>query len=257
MKTVGEFINHIFKKYKMNQPKNIILCISILIIIQSLISHSIFYNIENFTGGNIIADNAGHFKWNAKLLFDFLTIQKLINPEIVFDTDIIEQQVTPNEMKFFFKHKYFYWSEDTKEKYIDFINHNPSVRIFAKDALNKAQTIYNENAILQLLYTQSREGKFLIYGVKPKPSATAKAEKEYAYGYNSGLQGENDRILCSENNKLVRKQNKYRDGLNQTIITELNNNDLEKEIPGFKFLKNKCNPCLNLFDHKKCHFLFL
>lgn len=252
---MGEYINNIFKKYNIYKPKNIILCISVLILIQWLISHAIFYRIENFTGDGVNHDNT--FKWTDKMLFNFLTIQKLINPEIVFDTDIIEQQVTPNEMKFFFKHKYFYWNEDTKEKYMDFINHNPSVRIFAKDALNKAQTIYNENAILQLLYTQSREGKFLIYGVKPNASATTIAEKEYAYGYTSGLQGENDRILCSENNKLVRKQNKYRDGLKQTIVTELNNNDLEKEIPGFKFLKNKCNPCLNLIDHKKCGFLFV
>jgi hypothetical protein len=187
------------------------------------------------------------------MLFDFLTIQKLINPGIVFDTNIIQKQVTPNEMNFFFKHKYFYWTPETKQKYIDFINHNPTVRIFANDALNKAQTIYNEKAILQLLYTQSNEGKFLIYGVTYKSSASS--EKEFLYGYNFGLQGENDIILCGENNKLIRKQNKL--GLNQTIVTELNDNDLEKEIPGFKFLKDKCNPCLNLIDNKKCGFLFL
>ena len=155
--------------------KNIILYVCVLILIQCLISHLIFYKRENFT------PDVTPFQWTNQLIYDFLTIQKLINPGIVFDTNIIKQQVSQNEMNFFFKNKYFYWSEDTKQKYMIFINNNPSIRSFAKDALNKAQTIYNENAILQLLYTQSKEtqskeGKFLIYG------------REYAYGYNSGLQ---------------------------------------------------------------------
>ena len=46
-------------------------------------------------------------------------------------------------------------------------------------------------------------------------------------------------------------------GINETIVTDLNDNDLENEILGFKFLKNKCNPCLNLIDHKNCGFLFV
>ena len=232
--------------------KNIILYVCVLILIQCLISHLIFYKRENFT------PDAAPFQWTSQLLFDFLTIQKLINPGIVFDTNIIKQQVSTNEMKFFFQNKYFYWSDDTKQKYMVFINNNPSIRSFANDALNKAQTIYNENAILQLLYTQSKEGKFLIYG--RVPSTTAKTE--YAYGYNSGLQSENERFVCGENKnkefllqKIVNTQNEF--GLTETKVTDLNNNDLENEISGFKFLKDKCNPCLNLIDNKKCEFLIL
>ncbi len=253
---MGEFINNIFKKYNIYKPKNIILCIYVLILIQTFISHSLFYKIENFTGDN--SDDEKSFKWTDQLLFDFLTIQNLINPGIVFDTNIIQKQVTPNEMNFFFKNKYFYWSETTKQKYIDFINHNSSIRIIAQDALNKSQTIYNETAILQLLYTQSKEGKFLIYG--GKPISNEKIESDY--GYNSGLQSENDRVLCGENKnkefilqKIVTKPNNL--GINETIVTDLNNNDLENEILGFKFLKNKCNPCLNLINNTKCEFLLL
>lgn len=257
---MGEYINNIFKKYNIYKPKNIILCISVLILIQWFISHTLFYRIENFTGDSVNHDNP--FKWTDNMLFNFLTIQKLINPEIVFDTNIIQQQVTQNEMNFFFKNKYFYWGEDTKQKYMDFINHHPSIRIFAKDALNKAQTIYNENAILQLLYTQSKEGKFLIYGGKPISYAEKDADADAVadYGYKSGLQGENERIVCGENKnkdfllqKIVKKPNKS--GINETVVTDLNDNDLENEILGFKFLKNKCNPCLNLIDNTKCAFL--
>ena len=253
---MSEFINNIFKKYNIYKPKNIILCISVLILIQTFISHLFFYKIENFTGDN--TDHEKSFKWTEKLLFDFLTIQKLINPGIVFDTNIIQKQVTPNEMKFFFKNNYFYWSEATKEKYIHFINHNPSIRIISQDALNKSQTIYNETAILQLLYTQSKEGKFLIYGGK----TMSNAKNDPDYGYNSGLRGGRERILCGENKnkefilqKIVTKSNNF--GINETSVTDLNNNELENEILGFKFLKNKCNPCLNLINNTKCEFLLL
>ena len=249
---MGEYINNIFKKYNIYKSKNIILCISVLILIQWLISHAIFYRIENFTGDGVNDDNS--FKWTDKMLFNFLTIQKLINPEIVFDTNIIQEQVTQNEMNFFFKNKYFYWSEDTKQKYMDFINKNPSVRIIAKDALNKAETIYNENAILQLLYTQSKEGKFLIYGIRTRTNS----EKENAYGNNSGLKSENDRIICGKNkNKDWVLQKIVYNNENKTNVTDLNNDDLENEVFGFKFLKNTCNPCLNLINHKKCTFLLL
>lgn len=249
---MGEYINNIFKKYNIYKPKNIILCISVLILILWLISHTLFYKRETF----IAADDSGSFKWTDKMLFDFLSIQKLINPGIVFDTNIIQQQVTPNEMEFFFQHKYFYWTPETEQKYMDFINHNPTIRILAKDALNKAQTIYNENAILQLLYTQSNEGKFLIYGRK----SITPSENATDYGYNSGLQGENEQIVCGTNKnkdfllqKIVNQPNEF--GINETIVTDLNVNDLENEIFGFKFLKNKCNPCLNLIDNNKCKFL--
>lgn len=251
---MGEYINHIFKKYSFYKPKNIILYVSVLILIQWLISHALFYKMETFTATNSNTDEAKTFHWTDQLLFEFLTIQKLINPGIVFDTNIIQQQVTPNEMKFFFKNKYFYWSEDTKQKYMDFINHNPSIRSFANDALRKAHTIYNENAILQLLYTQSKEGKFLIYGIRTQ----ANSEKENAYGNNSGLQSENDQIICGKNkNKDWVLQKIVYNNENKTNVTDLNNDDLENEILGFKFLKNSCNPCLNLINHKKCEFLLL
>lgn len=153
------FINNILKNdniYK-TPSKNIILYISVLILIQGFISHYLFYKIEFFNGPG--GDTSKPFKWTTQLLHDFLTIQQLMNPEIVFDTNIIQQQVTPDEMEFFFKNKYFYWSENTKKKYIYLIDHNPTIRVNAENELNRAQSIYNENAILQFLYIRGKLNK--------------------------------------------------------------------------------------------------
>lgn len=147
-----KFINHVY------QFKNIILFVFVLMLIKGLTYKHFVYKIENFNS-NSNKNESKTFKWTNQLLFDFLTIQKLINPGIIFDTNIIKEQVTEDEMKFFLKNKYFYWSEDTKQKYLYFINHNPIIRITANSALNNAQTIYNETAILQFLYIRSNEIK--------------------------------------------------------------------------------------------------
>ncbi len=153
------YINNSLKNYNMYKPTNIILYVSCLILIQGLMSRYLFYKLENFTEADDNIKSNKSFDWTNKLLFDFLTIQKLINPGVVFDTNIIKNQVTLDEMQFFIKNKYFYWSKPTTHKYLHMIHHNSIIRINPMDALHKAQTIYNENAILQFLYVYRKKNQ--------------------------------------------------------------------------------------------------
>ena len=82
---------------------------------------------------------------------------------------------------------------------MDAVSQNPYIRTSPEDSANTAKTIYNENAILQILNMQSPQGQFLLHGVKiPDADVDAVA----AYGVNSGLiSNKNTVIRCQINPK--------------------------------------------------------
>lgn len=197
------------------------------------------------------------FTWNPSSTDNFLNIQKLINPKIVFDVQEIQKQVPQEEVDYFIKNGKWNWSEKTKELYKKSLDNNPYVRTEPEDAINTASTIYNENAILQMLSWQTKEGQFLLNGVSIHGGKTNPYEALPNgwgdYAFNSKQITKNNKVIKCEYDKnkksglsLHEIENMGNERILNTHVkrdTEIDYKDLEKIIPGFTFLKEPCNPC--------------
>jgi hypothetical protein len=197
------------------------------------------------------------FAWNPQSTQDFILIQSTINPQKVFDVNLIQKnQVSQSELDYFNKHKMWPWSQKTIELYVESLTKNPFIRTWPEDGVNYARSIYNEAAILRVLSYQTKEGQFLLNGVLVQdPSGNRMEDLPNGFGdfpYKSGLLGNksDDVIKCNMNNPngaaLERTTYTGKGGIygEQTSkVTPVDYNDLENIIPGFTFLNAPCNPC--------------
>jgi hypothetical protein len=197
------------------------------------------------------------FQWSPESKKNFLLIQNTLNRGTVFDIELISKnQASQDEVDFFNANGVWPWSPEVTKLYVEAIERNPYIRTYTGDAVIQARKIYNQAAILRVIFQQSREGQFLINGVQIKNKNGNKNEDLPSgfgkFGYNSGLIGhlENDVIKCkSDNSGLERISYTGKGGIfgQQTKkITNVSNNDLENLIPGFNFLNGPCNPCVAL-----------
>lgn len=198
-----------------------------------------------------------NFTWNKDLTQDFLLIQNTINPNKIFDVNMIQNsQASQEEVVYFNKHGMWPWSQKTIKLYEEAVNSNPYIRTYSGDAINYARTVYNESVILRILSYQTKEGKFLLNGVLVKDSSGNSIEtipNGYGeFGYKSGLieNKTNDIIKCNmtKPNGSVLERIIYTGkggifGEQTSKVTNVDYNKLENIIPGFKFLNGKCNPC--------------
>ena len=186
---------------------------------------------------------------------DFLHIQHTINPKIVFDMEIIKKQASQTELDYFLKNGMWPWSQDVINLYTEAVNKNPFIRTYSGDSVNYARKIYNQAAILRLLSIETKEGNFLISGVQinggPKNDLEDLPSGYGDFGYESGLMKHmNPVIKCNVDNN-------GNASLEKTVYTgkggifgeqtskknPVDYNNLESEIPGFKFLNRPCDPC--------------
>ena len=197
--------------------------------------------------------NAG-FTQDSKL--EFLRIQNTINKQKIFDMNVLETQASQEELDYFNKHGMWPWSQKVIELYKESIKNNPFIRTLPKQAVNYARTVYNQAAILRILSYQTKEGEFLLNGVLVKDPSGNSAEDLPSgfgeFGYSSGLIGNRsyDVIKCNlkddSNPKLERIRYTGKGGIfgQQTEkVSDVSYNELEKIVPGFKFLSSPCNPC--------------
>ena len=192
----------------------------------------------------------------------FLQIQNTINPHTNFDTDKLQQQVTQTELDYYLKNGIWPWSQKVIKLYKEASAKNKLIRTSPQDSLNDARKIYNQNAILQILSYQTKEGQFLINGLtihNNNPNPLEDLPSGFGtFGYQSGLIGHlnNDEIKCNidpfnKNSHLEKIHYTGKGGIfgeQSKQITSLNYNDLESEIPGFQFIDGPCNPC-SVFDN--------
>jgi hypothetical protein len=192
------------------------------------------------------------FELSSESQNNFLKIQSTINPKIVFDMEIIKQQASQDELDYFLENDMWPWSQDTIDFYTEAINSNPFIRTYAGDSVNYARSIYNEAAILQVLFLQTSEGKFLISGVQINGGNKNVLPSGFGnFGYKSGLiEHMNPVIKCNidDNGKTTLEKTEYIGrgrifGEQTSKKSGVDYNDLESEIPGFKFLNGPCNPC--------------
>jgi hypothetical protein len=185
----------------------------------------------------------------------FLGIEYTTNRQKVFDMDIINQQATQEEIDYYNENSMWPWSQQVIDLYKDALTRNTYVRSLPDDGVLTARKVYNQNAILRALSYQTKEGQFLINGVLVQnPNSVEELPNGFGdFGYNSGLSSDNtkDLIKCnlfkSDNNPPLERITYTGNGgifNQQTKKTEnVDYNNLENIIPGFKFVGSPCNPC--------------
>lgn len=233
-----------------NQQYGITLGLIFIILVRfaSLSNDSIFYSKKNMKEG---------FELSQDSITKFLYLQQTLNPKVVFDTDILKQEVTQKELDYFLQHKEWPWTEEVTKLYIYNLNKNPYIQMYPQVSLNKVKTIYYQAAILKILSMQTKEGQFLLNGVDITNTNFQDREGAGSYAYNSGqispiVAGEGHIIKCGLNNQTQQfelQRVKYTGnngilGYHSEDIQNISYKSLPEMIPGFKFIKDKCDPCV-------------
>jgi hypothetical protein len=210
------------------------LLVIIIILFNSFTKNSIF-GFQNYY--------QNYIPWSTDLIKRFNIYQSTMKKNIIqFNLEQLQKQASPEEAELYLKTGYWYWPEDLKQLYIDKIWQNPIIKIEPQYVLNYAMSIYNQNAIRQLLAWNTKEGKFLLYGGD--------------LGVSDGMPKDiHNTIKCStdsNNNSFMEKKvyrgfNLWNGYLNMTKSV-VKPEDIPKEMPGFSFIKSPCNPC-NVFNN--------
>jgi hypothetical protein len=185
-------------------------------------------------------DSASTTAWSSTLVDEFVNFQKVLNPDITYDMDIVQKQSTPDEVAYLFKNNKWPWSDKLQSLYKEAIAQNSFLHVDPGISMIDAQQIYNETAMKEMLSYNTKEGTFLLYGA--------------TVGHNKNLPSNiNDTIMCSTNAKgdsILEKivYNGYDSiyGNLNTTVTEIDYKDLPNQVNGFKFLGTPCNPCVAL-----------
>lgn len=193
---------------------------------------------------NVIPATTGTGSWSPKLQADFANFENTHNPNFQFDMNIIQKQASPEEVEYLIKNNKWPWSDSVKAMYKDAIMRNSVISMDPGVAMDVAQTIYNETAVKEMLSWNSKEGAFLLTGV--------------TIGHTKGLPDNVNNILrcglpdgVTGNAVMEKIVNVGYDGINGSMIqniSRVSNADIPGLVPGFKFLKSECNPCLALDD---------
>lgn len=200
----------------------IILFIFIFILFFTFIFTFIFTNYDSIESFTQEQENT----WPRPIIDKFLEFERSFYPKLDIDLNILMKQASVNEVKYLMKHYKWPWSTETKDKYKEAIRRHPTIKSIPEESLLEAQKIYNENAINQLLFYNTKEGAFILDGVSVGPETVYK---------------------CSEKDELEKIEFNGYDciyGNVLTTISKVQNENIPNEIPGFVFTGGKsCNPC--------------
>ena len=176
------------------------------------------------------------FTWSKQSIHDFLIFQNTVNPHVQFNMQMVQDQASEDELNTLLKTGSWPWTEETKYSYMDQIAHNPIIKTNPAYPMEYDRKIYNEQAAKQLISWNTKEGQFLLNGVKI----------------------DNGTIKCNDNSKMqktIKTGYNLWNGYENLDITEISNNDsIPNEIQGFQFIKNSCNPCVALNNDYSCPF---
>jgi len=185
----------------------------------------------------------GFEAWSPQLKADFVKFENTYNPNFQFDLNIVQKQASPEEVEYLIKNNKWPWSDSVKSMYKDAIMRNSVISMDPGVALDVAQSIYNEKAVKEMLSWNSKEGAFLLSGV--------------TVGHTEGLPDNvNNIVRCGTGDSsgvpvMEKIVNVGYDGINGSMIQNISvvpDADIPGLVPGFKFLKGACNPCLALND---------
>jgi len=203
-------------------------------------------------GPEIYVNNRVKNKWSESVIKEFIRIQATQNQDVIFDMDMIQLQATQKEAEELINTGMWPWSQRTRDIYVDAISRSTMSKKGPLNSMNNDRTIYNENAILQMIALNDKEGQFLIEGGRVPGTSRAFADPysgRGTYGINSGLiSNDNDLIQCNKG-KLERLHSLGNDGITGAHVNQVSEVDY-KQLPslvkGFKFIKEPCDPCVAL-----------
>ena len=191
------------------------------------------------------------FTWSNDSIRDFLIFQQTVNPNTQFDMDMIQSQASEDELQYLLSTGHWPWSEETKYLYTDAVSRNPIVKRSPVSSLEHVNKIYNENAAKQLLSWNTKEGKFLLNGIsKDKGKIKIKCELDDGTNQNGNENGNGQTVV----KKTVYGGYNLWNGYQNIQKNVVENDVLPQEIPGFKFVKGPCNPCVALDNDYSCPF---
>ena len=220
-----------------------------------------FSSINTNTNTNTFKEG---FTWDNKTTNDFLKVQDTINRNKIFVMEDIQKQASQKEAEYLIKNNKWPWSNETEQLYKASMLNNPFIQTYNKDSIIDAKRTYNENAILNILADQTKEGRFLTTGVEVYTGKSMVPNGVGDFGYTSGLITNmyNPVIKCHPKNPNYPNSSDYvlkieeyigDDGITgeHIIVTkDVDINNLENIIPGFTFLDKPCNPCSALDFNK-------
>ena len=219
---------------KLNNTNKRIILIFILLILSFIYYYFGFdkiqtYVVELFTNQNQNQNQYIIHPWSEDLRQRFLKYQNTMSRnDYTYNLEMLQQQVTPQEVEEYLKTGYWNWDDTLKQLYLDKVQSSTLINLVPEEGLKYAMRMYTPEAVKQLLAWNYKEGEFLLYGAKD---------------VNKNI------VKCSTDSEPV-----LTDGKNKII----NNEDIPNMIPGFSFIRESCNPCtnLNLIDNNanKCAF---
>lgn len=176
--------------------------------------------------------------WTDDLVAKFLKFQKILNPNVVFDMKVVQQQATPDEVEYLFLHNKWPWSKEVMDLYQQAVAENSFVKVDPAIAMIDAQRIYNEMAMKEILSFGTKEGTFLLNGA--------------VIGHNNNMPSNvNDVVRCGTDpntkksvvEKVVYNGYDSISGAMNKSVTNVEFGDIPGLVNGFKFLNGPCNPC--------------
>jgi hypothetical protein len=218
-------------------------CFLLILLVISIILFNSFTKTK--TGFQNYNSSTTFNNWSPDLIKRFNIYQTTISKNIThFDLEILQKQATPLEVEQLLETGYWPWSEELQNEYLNKVLYNKIIKIEPKYALDYAMKTYNRNAARELLAWNSKEGQFLLYGGIIGTSRTSeKSEKNL----------EKNTIKCStdSNGNSVMEKTVFNgmnlwNGYMNSNTSVVKPEDIPKEMPGFTFVNNPCDPCVAL-----------
>ena len=210
-------------------------CIFVLLYQSFLIASSSKKKVEGFAGSGAT--------WSQELIDRFLKFENTFYPTLDINLNMLMSQASVEEVEYLLREHKWPWSPELKLEYVKAMSRNKIVKSYpVGQNLEDAQKVYNENAMRQQLFWNTKEGAFVLDGVSVGGETVIKCSSS----------GDGD-------DALEKIQFDGYDPVNFNVLTKnsfIDTGDIEREVPGFKFLEGseKCNPCANLSSAGSCRF---
>lgn len=227
----------------MNITNKKILLYTILALLAALYYYLIYIKvIDGFSNAN----NDANVSWSTALKDKFIKYQSTVfEGSYQFDVNELEKQASVEEVEHLFKTGYWPWPDDLKYLFMDAVAKRPIIKAVPGEALDDAMKLYNENAARKLLAWNTKEGEFLLQGIIVPADKQSEVNKSF-------LSRNKDTIKCGKDGLVKTTYNGY--SILSRVETPIANQDIPKEVPGFTFVTNPCNPCVALDDDFSCPF---
>jgi len=93
------------------------------------------------------------YSWGDHVVKQFLGLQSTMNPQYIFDVNMLQKYISKDEVMDFLANGKWDWSDETKRKYLNYIDHDSRSKewVDASFDMKLLQTVYSESAIKKLL----------------------------------------------------------------------------------------------------------